>query len=136
MDKIQEYRGSGESNFEKKFYHNLMLVHKLIGNKITTGSDLYRLGKKLIGDKFRGIFTRRDIPKLNEGESAILNVPSNEHWISIFKKNGKLYEFDSFGRDMLGNGYTDFNTKDDNFDEQKIWQSDCGQRSVALLMSI
>lgn len=52
------------------------------------------------------------------------------HWISVFRdEKGKLKEWDSFGRDLLGNKYIDAN----NRAEQSLDEMNCGQRTIGYL---
>lgn len=71
-------------------------------NGITNGADLSKVAKKLFGKRFIGIYlinTQTQIPSLKEGQIAILN--SNQHWYGIYKKNGVIYESDSYGIDEI-----------------------------------
>ena len=74
--------------------------------------------KQLFGDRYIGIYswqTVRDVPgtctrpgtELKDGQIAVLN--KDVHWTAVYKKKGKLYEVDSFNRDLLGPRYTDDN---------------------------
>jgi hypothetical protein len=96
---------------------------------------LFDLANELFGRTFRGVFGDKDkMPILKEGECAIINKPHNQHWIGIYRKNGILYEYDSFARDMLGSRY-----KDSDFDgiaDQKIKESNCGQRTISHLVTV
>ena len=50
-------------------------VYPLIGDKTTYLSELLRIGKKLFGVKFKGVFPSDKIPKLNDlSPYAILNL--------------------------------------------------------------
>jgi hypothetical protein len=89
--------------------------------------------KPLFGERYIGLFEWRspaDVPKLSEGQVAILN--RQIHWTSVYKKNGKLYEIDSYNRDMLGASF-----KDDKLPssfKQPFNTADCGSRTIALLI--
>lgn len=50
----------------------------------------------------------------------------DEHWTAVMRKKGKLIEFDSFGRDLLGPKYDDAT----NRPEQEMTESNCGQRTL------
>lgn len=65
--------------------------------------------------------------KLKEGKFII--ILKDSHWIAIFMKNGKIYEFDTFGRDLLGDGFEDHSKKQ----LQKITEYNCGQRTLNYL---
>lgn len=73
---------------------------------------------------------KRDPKELKNGEKFIYNT--GNHWIGLFKKKGKLYEFDSFGRDMLGDQFIDSNKKE----IQKMDESNCGQRTINKLSKL
>ena len=87
----------------------------------------------IFGKRFIGIFpisgtvgNARGVPHLKEGEVAILN--RNVHWFTAFKKNGKLYESDSYNIDELGPKYADW--KVDKTWIQKPGETNCGQRAI------
>ena len=118
------------------------VVEPLIGNKTTYMNDLENLGKKMLGQKFIGVYPSDKIPTLKNNEYAILNLDkSNEsgsHWVAIAKK-GKTHFYDSFGRkDNIikslknsGNGKI-INT--DNDAEQKTKELNCGARCISWLL--
>lgn len=139
-----------ENNKEK--YCNLIynkilkdIVKPISGDKTTYLSELLRIGKKLFGVKFKGVFPSDKIPKLNDlSPYAILNLDksteSGSHWVAIAKHGDKTYLYDSFGRrdtqiisnlQFTGNGKI-INT--DNDAEQKVEEMDCGARSIAFLL--
>lgn len=100
-------------------------------NGITDGEQIETIGKKLFGKKFKGVFlvkTKSEAPSLKEKEVAILNTGSL-HWYAIWKKNGKLYESDSFNIERLGLKYQD--AKVESCFVQKLKDTNCGQRSLS-----
>ena len=115
----------------------LKRIKKALGKSgITNGDDINKLAKQLFGDRFIGIFVikgQSSVPTLKEGQIAILN--KDVHWYAIFKKDGKLYETDSYGRDLLGPKYKDklppksFIQGNGGVDNQ-----DCGQRALTSLI--
>ena len=122
------------------------IIYPLTGNKSTYMNDLDRVGRKLLGVKFKGVFPSDKIPKLNDLKPyCILNLDksteSGSHWVSVAKIHGKdkSITYDSFGRSnkkiipslsKSGNG-TIIDTDRDV--EQKIEETDCGARSLAWL---
>lgn len=100
---------------------------------ITTGADIDKIMKSLFKDRYIGMFEWRspaDVPKLEEGQVAILNKAV--HWTAAYAKNGKLYEIDSYNRDLLGAQY-----KDDKVPasfQQPFNTTDCGQRTITMLI--
>ena len=122
------------------------IVIPLTGNKVTNSTDLHRVGKQLLGDKFIGVFSSDMIPKLTaKTPYCIVNVDSSDmsgsHWMSVVKSaRNETILYDSFGRSHVkiipslkksGNG----KIIDTDLDkEQKISQEDCGARSIAFLL--
>lgn len=115
----------------------LRRIKKQLGKEgITNGKDISDLAKELFGDRFIGIYivkTNKDVPELSKNQIAILN--SNNHWYAIFEKNGKLYETDSYGRDMLGPKYIDDVPPKSFIQGQNgIDKMDCGSRLLVNLI--
>jgi hypothetical protein len=125
--------------------HNV--VEPLLGKESTLSTDLERVGKKLLGAKFKGVYASDKIPKLNDLACyCIVNVDrSNEpgsHWMSIAKDtegDGAIL-YDSFGRKntkiipslrFTGNGRIIDTDKDA---EQKKSEDNCGSRSMAWII--
>lgn len=71
--------------------------------------------------------TKSEAPSLKDKEVAILNN-GQTHWYSIWKKNGKLYESDSFNIERLGPKYHDAEVPSCLL--QKITEANCGPRSL------
>ena len=137
---------SGTERLYKGLVHN---VENMLGSKTTTfSSDLLRIGKSLLKGKFAGIFPADKIPILTEKVPyAIVNLDdSNEsgsHWVAIAKdpSKPKIIFYDSFGRpDKLilpslgGSGQRGDIVNTDMDREQKIQETNCGQRSIAWLL--
>ena len=122
-------------------------IYPLTGDKSTYMNDLDRVGRKLLGIKFKGVFPSDKIPKLNDLKPyCILNLDksteSGSHWIALAKIHGKESSlcYDSFGRSNKkiipalknsGNGTIQDTDRDA---EQEIIQQDCGARSLAFLV--
>jgi hypothetical protein len=133
----------------EQLYRNTLknVIYPLTGNQSTYMNDLDRVGRKLLGVKFKGVFPSDKIPKLNDLKPyCILNLDkstqSGSHWVSVAKIHGedKSITYDSFGRSnkkiipalsSSGNG-TIIDTDRDV--EQKIEETDCGARSLAWLV--
>jgi len=120
----------------------LNIICELIGSNVATNMrDLNLIGKKLLGDKFLGVFTKDKSEKLfnnmKEGESLISNTDTTEeaqftggtHWLAIVKSSGELLEYDSFGRRFFKDTVI---TDDDK--EQSTTESNCGQRCISFLV--
>ena len=120
------------------------IVIPAIGSKTTFQNDLQLYGKRMLGEKFHGVFASDLIPKLTKRRPyAILNLDkSNEpgsHWIAVSKNGNGVIVYDSFGRKsakiipdlMTGNG----EVLDTEYDaEQDQRETNCGARSMAFLM--
>jgi len=113
----------------------LALVKQAIGTSgITTASQCDRILRHLFGDRYIGVVewkSSADIPKLVNGQLALLN--KDVHWTAVYKKHNKLYEIDSFNRDLLGARYID--DKVPRSFKQTPYTSDCGQRTIAKLIA-
>jgi hypothetical protein len=137
-----------EAKAEQLYNHILTKqIYPLVGDKSTYMDDLDRVGRKLLGIKFKGVFPSDKIPKLNDLKPyCILNLDksteSGSHWISLAKipnENSSLC-YDSFGRNnkkiipslqKSGNGTIQDTDRDA---EQEITQEDCGARSLGFLV--
>ena len=134
---------------KERVAHNLYkrameLIKKEVGNTTTNGSELERVGIKLFGIKFKGVYASDKIPTLNNIQSyAILNLDKSNmpgsHWISIAHKDDTTYCYDSFGRGyktIIKNlNYTANGTiKNSDLDaEQQPTELNCGLRSLSWL---
>ena len=129
-------------NADEVYKTILRKVEKKIGNETTFSNDLHNVAKSLLGHKFQGVFTADKLPRLTKTQPyAIVNLDSSweegSHWIALAKSGKKVIFYDSFGRPAtsilpLLKGGNVVNTEDDA--EQKIEETNCGQRSVAWLM--
>lgn len=114
-------------------------VYRQLGYGITTDKNLidYINNSDILRPHFRGIFTNvKDLSKViyrfGIGDFALMN--RDVHWTTIYKdpKNGKLMEYNSFGRDIWGPNFK--NVPIDN--PQKAIESDCGQRTLRHLEKV
>ena len=143
-------KSSKELYIEKIYKNILNKIEKSIGNLTTYSTQLERLGKKLFGIKFRGVFASNQIPKLSDlTPYCILNLDKStqpgSHWISISKTPSKqeIVIYDSFARKHntiikalahSGNGrIIDSDLKDR---EQEIHETNCGQKSISWLVVV
>jgi hypothetical protein len=122
------------------------IIRPLLGNRTTYLTDLDRIARKLLGNKYHGTYTSDKIPLLtNKIPYCILNVDKSteggSHWVAIAKDTNYYIIYDSFGRkttklipsiiSTYGNG----TVKDVDYDvEQKIEELNCGQRCIAWLL--
>ena len=153
---LKRITGAGD-NEEKEIMkeYNLILkdFEKKLGNNSTFNTDLDKIARKHLGNKFHGVYSSDKIPKLNELKPyAIINLDNSKqpgsHWVGLAfdrKMNGgkDLVVYDSFGRKtkkILPDAYKKFNgsghtIKDTDYDaEQKKSEKNCGQRSLAFLV--
>jgi hypothetical protein len=122
------------------------IVIPLTGNKVTNSTDLHKVGKQLLGNKFIGVFPSDMIPKLTlKTPYCIVNVDSSDlsgsHWMSLVKSGrNETILYDSFGRShvkilpslkLSGNGKA-INTDLDR--EQGLKEESCGARSIGFLL--
>ena len=126
-----------------KYNKILKDIKKQLGNKTTYSSDLNSLGIRLLGGKFNGVYPADKIKISKKQPYCIVNTDTSkgmgEHWCALAMMDNKIIFYDSFARDgvklipQLKNiGLRIINTDDDI--EQKILQSDCGQRSLSWLI--
>lgn len=133
---------------EKIYKKVLEMVETIIGhNETTSNFDLNKVGNLLFGSKFLGCYPIDKIPKLNNlTPYCILNLDtsrqSGSHWISVVFHNDKYYIYDSFARchtRIIDKKYTKQLKSIINTDlkespmDQKILQSNCGQRCLTAL---
>ena len=133
-----------EKKAEEIYKNKLKLVETFVGSNTTWLSDLERLGKRLFGVKFHGVYPSDKIPKLTKSRCyCILNTDKSgepgSHWVALAKNGSKVLFYDSFGRkgkDIMpticqsGNG-TLIDTDTDK--EQRVLETNCGARCLAWL---
>jgi len=111
-------------------------IYRVLGFGITTDSDILDYIKKSpkLRPHFMGIFTNtrqlnRSLYKFRRGDFAIMN--RDVHWSAIYRdpQDGRIKEYDSFGRDLWGAQFIDTYVKD----KQQVLDSDCGQRTLEFL---
>lgn len=110
-------------------------MESILGHDTTYSTDLQKVAKRLIGDKFKGVSPSDKIPKMNDGDFAIVNIDKSyepgSHWLGLYKKKD-FWTYDSFGRDA--NKFLPMKTKNTDRDaEQKITENNCGARALAWL---
>ncbi len=127
---------------ESKYRALLNEIQKIMGKNSTTTSDLNLAGKLLLGAKYKGAWPSDKIPKMRNGDMAIVNLDSRRgagtHWVGVAKEGGKTIVYDSFGRksskiipSIHKRGGKIFDTERDK--EQGVKQKNCGQRCLAAL---
>jgi hypothetical protein len=135
-----------ELEIENVYKSILQYMKTILGNDTTFSTDLQKVGDKLFGSKFKGVFASDKLPKLDSLKKyAIINLDNSSkpgsHWIGIAYDNNDdtLMVYDSFGRKSqkiipsLRQTYSSI-IKDTDYDsEQRIRQNDCGQRALSWL---
>ena len=120
-----------------------MLVEDLIGAGVTNNIQLDKLGKTLFVNNYLGTFSSDNFPPVVRNEkSFIMNNKSSrssgEHFIAFYKRNGKLYAYDSFSRPVksLSKYWKNKNIVNSNTNrDQSYKEKSCGSRSMAWLIS-
>jgi len=127
----------------KDYSQILMRIEDILGDGVTTNTQLNKLGYHLFGNKYLGTLSSDQFPKyIREGQCFILNTDSSKqsgtHWVAFYKLNKRLYYYDSFARStsklskywktikLINANRTD---RDQSFKE-----SDCGSRSLAWIV--
>ena len=134
----------------QEYNKNLMYIEDILKKSGTTNNvELNRLGKMLFGDLFIGVFSSNEFPKyIKNNQMFIINNTSSktdgQHWLSFIKSSKskghkpRLYGYDSYNRDIHKLSpyfkYKRFVNANSNRDESFV-ETDCGQRSVAWLLS-
>lgn len=132
--------------YSEKLYNKILndIVIPIVGKEETDSSELDRICKMWLKDKFKGVYPSDQTPHLTILRPyAIINVDkSNEpgtHWVAMVHCRGKTYMYDSFGRDIdtlipsINKHYKNIDTSDA---EQKITQNSCGARCIAFLLLV
>ena len=92
-------------NILQEFNSNLLAIEDELKTTGTTDDkNLNKLGKKIFGLKFVGVFSSNTILLLKTGQMCIANTKSThshgEHWIALVKdRDNKIYFYDAFCRD-------------------------------------
>ena len=127
----------------KEYEQNLMQIEDLIGASITDNHKLDKLGSLLFGTNYIGTFSSDYFPHHIKNEQCfIMNNKSSrsvgEHFVPFYKKDGKLYGYDTFNRPVhsLSKYWANINIIDANTKRDQSWkEKDCGSRSMAFLLS-
>ena len=63
--------------------------------------EIYEIGKKLFGNKFKGVYPLEKIPKYLKNGFYVINTQTSnlpgEHWLAIDVRSYEIKVFDSFG---------------------------------------
>ena len=125
----------------KEYETNLMNINDILGNGSTDNIQLYKIGKLLFDKRFIGVFPSNKIGILKNNEMCILNTDDKKgvHWCACYKYKNKHFIYDSFNRNVKNlskhwkHKSSFINSNIDR--DQSYEESDCGQRSIAWLIS-
>ena len=70
-----------------------------MGSRTTTTRDLEEMGYQLMPGFFRGVYAATQQPEIDG--FCIVNTmdrPPGQHWLGLYRENGKSVLYDSFGR--------------------------------------
>lgn len=135
------------SKIRAEYLYNHILKHIVepyLGMSTTFNDDLSRFCRRLLKDKFVGVFPADRIPQLNsKNPYAIINLDESgmpgSHWVGImYMKKDKVMIYDSYARrgvKILPHVKSIYkHIVDTEYDrEQTISEKNCGQRCVAWL---
>ena len=125
-------------------------VIKLVGRGPMSSDEIRKIGIKVLGKKFAGVFPQDDVPKLKAGFYYIVNTGGRDgpgrHWTAIaVSKAGVPHVYDSFARNtrkllwaeerkMLGSGAHP--VESNKTADQRGSSMICGQLSLAWLFLV
>lgn len=123
---------------------HLRRMEERLGDSTTFLSDLALAGTEEFGDGFAGVFSSDNVPPLTvEVPYAVSNLDRSgepgSHWVALahYPGAGCLYGYDSFGRkfEQIAPKISKRCITDSDLDaEQKVAESNCGQRCLAWLL--
>ena len=120
----------------------LIRIEDLLGEKVTTNTQLLKLGKMLFGYRFKDVYCSDSHIKLSNNECCIVNTDSSKqagtHWVGLFKYRDHYYVFDSFGRDIktLSKFFKFKNwTNVEHTRRESFKGSNCGQLSMIFCLT-
>jgi len=118
---------------DAEYNRQLTSIEQQMGSGITYDKDLTIKGKSLFGADFIGVFPRDKIPRMTSRQSCIFNLDTTgqpgSHWCAMYKQGSRTYVYDSYGRQVIGSGYS----YTDPDAEQTNAEKNCGQRCLAWL---
>lgn len=127
----------------REYLKILKLIEDALGKDSTTNTELDKVGKYVLGDKYVGTFSSDEIPKMKHGDCCIVNLDDSSkggsHWVGLYKDKNDVIVYDSFGRksDKILKPVFNGNGKvlDTDYDaEQSETEFNCGQRSISALI--
>ena len=138
-----------EKEVNKIFQRYESLLIKKLGKEETDDEQLRKLGYKLLGSRFRGVFPQDELDVSKTGMFVMNNHTSGqpgEHWVFVYSTPKTVYIHDSFGRPSktflpilykniktVGKKCIDFDRSDT---EQKITTAVCGPIALAVGLTV
>lgn len=129
-----------EPDITAKYKQMLAYVQSNMGSDWTQNSQLDKMGHSLLST-YQGSFPYDVAPELQNEQSCIINLDKSGnkgiHWMALYKEDGTVYGYDSFGRRMNKLMPLEQHVTNDTKDkEQKDSQNNCGQRAIAWLRCV
>lgn len=135
-------RSVGIQDSKKIMFNKLLkkVENKMKDHDETEWDQLLKFGKKYLN----GSFTGMTIVKPDKMKSYLQKHPlnnnkfyinfDNHHWSAIVRKNNKYYQFDSFNRNLYGNGFESIKLKKN--EKQKSNETTCGQHVLTKMLQL
>ena len=132
--------GQAENAFWKIYEQVLSILPEKSNG--TTNFELEKIGRKLIGPKFIGVYASDKIPRDKQGYFIVNLDKSNQkgsHWVGVVRDGDGTTVYDSFGRDtknIFPDSWRDFGKFEEVEDdaEQHWVEANCGQLSMSWLV--
>ena len=126
----------------KEYDETLMLIEDMIGSNGSSNFQLDKLGENIFGPYYLGTYSSDHFPKYIHNEQCfIMNNKSSrtkgEHFIAFYKRNGKLYGYDTFDRkpNTLSPYWKNKHIINANTERSQSYrEGNCGPRSLAWLI--
>jgi hypothetical protein len=149
MPSVHPTRDQLEQAASFAYLYCLERVEAEIGSEVTKTNTLTRVGQRVFGPSFIGVYARDTFPfqNLSPGDKGIINTDRSDqegtHWVAIARgitEPDKVYVYDTFGRKGLIPAQsvqplppgTHLSPTDDDA-EQKDSEDNCGARCLAWL---
>ena len=78
-----------------------------MGGRSTSSRELKKMGHRLMGRFFRGVYAAgQEPPRDGTTHFCIINTmsgPPGQHWLGLYREKNREILYDSYGRDSLKN---------------------------------
>ena len=126
----------------RKFYEvTLMKLQDQLTDGITDNLQLDNVCYKIFENNYLGTHSSDQFPKyIREEQCFILNTDDKKgiHWVAFYKRNKKLYAYDSFNRNInsLSKYWKNKKIISANKDrDQSFLSNECGSRAICWLIA-